>query len=77
MSHQHPAAGHDAVSSGVVPGTRGRRQGNVEHHIEEEESEMYKQARHVLERQELEDLGARMAERKATTQQELGIPVAR
>jgi hemerythrin-like domain-containing protein len=50
---------------------------NVEHHIEEEESEMFKQARQVFERQELEDLGARMAERKASAQQELGIPVAR
>jgi hemerythrin-like domain-containing protein len=47
---------------------------NVEHHIEEEESEMFKQARQVFDRQELEDLGARMAERKASAQQELGVP---
>ena len=38
---------------------------NIEHHIEEEEGEMFKQARQVFDRQELEDLGARMAERKA------------
>jgi hemerythrin-like domain-containing protein len=47
---------------------------NVEHHIEEEESQMFKQARQVFDRQELEDLGARMAERKASAQQELGVP---
>jgi hemerythrin-like domain-containing protein len=48
---------------------------NVEHHIEEEETEMFGQARRVFERQELDDLGARMAERKRMAQQELGIPV--
>jgi hemerythrin-like domain-containing protein len=50
---------------------------NIEHHIEEEEGEMFKQARSVFDRQELEDLGARMAERKTSAQQELGIPVSR
>jgi hypothetical protein len=50
---------------------------NVEHHIEEEESEMFRQARQVFDRQELEDLGARMAERKASAQQELGVPAGR
>ena len=50
---------------------------NIEHHIEEEEGEMFKQARQVFDRQELEDLGARMAERKASAQRELGIPVPR
>ena len=50
---------------------------NVEHHIEEEETEMFKQARQVFDSQELEDLGTRMAERKASAQQELGIPVGR
>jgi predicted DNA-binding protein len=48
---------------------------NVEHHIEEEEKEMFAQARQVFDRSELDDLGARMAERKRTAQQELGIPV--
>jgi Hemerythrin HHE cation binding domain len=37
---------------------------NVEHHIEEEESEMFKQARQVFDTSELEDLGDRMATRK-------------
>src|SRR3954454_19956054 len=36
---------------------------NVEHHIDEEESEMFRQARQVFERQELEELGERMAAR--------------
>ncbi len=48
---------------------------NIEHHIEEEEGEMFKQARQVFDRGELEDLGARMAARKTSAQQELGIPV--
>jgi hemerythrin superfamily protein len=47
---------------------------NVEHHIEEEEGEMFKQARQVFDRQELEDLGARMAERRTSAQNELGVP---
>src|SRR5215208_1754381 len=50
---------------------------NIEHHIEEEEGEMFKQARQVFDRQELDDLGAQMAERKATAQQELGVPATR
>jgi hypothetical protein len=37
---------------------------NIEHHIEEEEKEMFKQARDAFEQQELEDLGARMTARK-------------
>jgi hemerythrin-like domain-containing protein len=37
---------------------------NVEHHIEEEEGEMFPKARRVFSRAELEDLGARMEERK-------------
>jgi predicted DNA-binding protein len=50
---------------------------NVEHHIEEEEDEMFKQARQVFDRQELEELGDRMAERRVTAQEELGIPPSR
>ena len=50
---------------------------NIEHHIEEEEGEMFKQARQVFDRQELEDLGARMEQRKTSAQRELGIPVPR
>ena len=37
---------------------------NIEHHIEEEESEMFQQAREVFERDELEELGDRMEARK-------------
>jgi hemerythrin-like domain-containing protein len=37
---------------------------NVEHHIDEEESEMFKQARDVFDRRELDDLGSRMELRK-------------
>jgi hemerythrin superfamily protein len=47
---------------------------NVEHHIEEEEGEMFPQARQVFDRQELVDLGARMLERKRSAGMELGIP---
>jgi hemerythrin-like domain-containing protein len=41
---------------------------NVEHHIEEEESEMFKQARQVFGKDELEDLGTRMKARKEELQ---------
>src|SRR5687768_4901601 len=44
---------------------------NIEHHIEEEEGEMFKTARSVFDRQELEDLGARMLELKQLGQQVL------
>ena len=37
---------------------------NLEHHIEEEEGEMFKQARQVFAREELEQLGGSMAARK-------------
>jgi Hemerythrin HHE cation binding domain len=37
---------------------------NLEHHIEEEEGEMFKQARQVFDADELDDLGQRMAQRK-------------
>jgi hemerythrin-like domain-containing protein len=50
---------------------------NIEHHIEEEEGEMFEQARQVFERQELEELGERMTQRKQSAQRELGIPVSR
>jgi len=42
---------------------------NIEHHIEEEEGEMFKTARQVLDADELESLGARMAELKQLGQQ--------
>ena len=37
---------------------------NIEHHIEEEEEEMFEQADDIFDDRELEDLGARMAQRK-------------
>jgi hypothetical protein len=50
---------------------------NIEHHIEEEEGEMFQKARQVFDRAELEELGERMAARKQSAGQELGIPVPR
>ena len=50
---------------------------NVEHHMEEEEGEMFKQARAVFDRAELEALGERMAARKAEAQRELSVPAGR
>lgn len=44
---------------------------NIEHHIEEEEGEMFDQARAVFDRDELEELGARMLELKQLGQQVL------
>jgi hemerythrin superfamily protein len=38
---------------------------NVEHHVEEEEDEMFKKARKVLSEEEIEELGARLEEAKA------------
>jgi hypothetical protein len=48
---------------------------NIEHHIEEEEGEMFAKARQVFDRAELVDLGERMAKRKLSAQRELNIPV--
>ena len=48
---------------------------NIEHHIEEEEGEMFKIARRVFEAEELEELGSRMEARKESAQRELGVPV--
>ena len=42
---------------------------NIEHHIEEEEGEMFKTARQVFDADELESLGARMMELKKLGQQ--------
>jgi hypothetical protein len=44
---------------------------NIEHHIEEEEGEMFKQARQVFDDAELEELGTRMEELKKLGQQVL------
>ena len=37
---------------------------NIEHHVEEEEGELFKKARRVLSEEEIEELGARMEEAK-------------
>jgi hypothetical protein len=50
---------------------------NVEHHMEEEEGEMWKQARSVFDKAELEELGERMEARKLTAQEELNVPAGR
>jgi hypothetical protein len=42
---------------------------NIEHHIEEEEGDMFKQARQVFDTAELEELGALMMELKQLGQQ--------
>jgi Hemerythrin HHE cation binding domain len=49
---------------------------NIEHHIEEEEGEMFKQARAVFDREELEELGTRMEELKRRASQEIGLVTA-
>ncbi|HET9850977.1 MAG TPA: hemerythrin domain-containing protein [Candidatus Limnocylindrales bacterium] len=49
---------------------------NIEHHIEEEEGEMFQKARQVFDRQELEDLGKAMETRKAEAMREQGVPMA-
>ena len=49
---------------------------NIEHHIEEEEGEMFQKARQVFDRQELEDLGRAMETRKAEAMREQGVPAA-
>jgi hypothetical protein len=50
---------------------------NIEHHIEEEEGEMFKTARQVFDARELEDLGARMEARKESASKELNVPLPR
>jgi hemerythrin-like domain-containing protein len=49
---------------------------NIEHHIEEEEGEMFRQARRVFDASELEELGKQMEVRKQSAGRELGIPIA-
>ena len=50
---------------------------NVEHHMEEEEGEMFQKARQVFDKDELEELGTRMERRKAEAQRELSVPAGR
>jgi hypothetical protein len=52
---------------------------NLEHHIEEEEGEMFTKARQAFSKQELEELGARMQELKDLAMQSAaseGVPTA-
>ena len=51
-------------------------QENIEHHIEEEEGDMFKKTRQVFDEAELEELGERMQARKESASKELGIPIA-
>ena len=44
---------------------------NIEHHVEEEEGEMFSKARQVFDKAELEELGARMEARKEQAQREM------
>ena len=50
---------------------------NVEHHMEEEEGEMFQKARQVFDKDELEELGTRMEQRKMEAQRELSVPAGR
>jgi hemerythrin-like domain-containing protein len=45
---------------------------NIEHHIEEEEGQMFKQARSVFDRAELEELGEQMEARRQTAKAQMG-----
>jgi hypothetical protein len=47
---------------------------NIEHHIEEEEGEMFRTARQVFDKAELDALGGRMETRKLEAKRELNIP---
>jgi hypothetical protein len=50
---------------------------NVEHHMEEEEGDMFKKARQVFEDAELDDLGERMMARKEQAAAEIGLALTR
>jgi hemerythrin-like domain-containing protein len=47
---------------------------NIEHHIEEEEGEMFSKARQVFDDDELEALGEKMARRRETAREEMYGP---
>ena len=47
---------------------------NVEHHMQEEEGEMFKQARAVFDDAELRGIGERMEARRQSAKEELGVP---
>ena len=52
-------------------------QENVEHHMGEEEGEMFQKARQVFDKDELELLGTRMERRKTEAQEGLQVPAGR
>lgn len=49
---------------------------NIEHHIAEEEDDMFKVAETVFDRAELSEMGDRMQQRRQSARQELNIPAA-
>ena len=49
---------------------------NIRHHIEEEEGEMFQKARQVFDRDELEQLGESMSDRKAEALRSVGAPAS-
>jgi hemerythrin-like domain-containing protein len=49
---------------------------NIEHHIEEEEGEMFQKARQVFDREELEELGRVMEARKEEAMRQQGVAAA-
>ena len=51
-------------------------QENIEHHIEEEEGEMFQKTRQVFDEAELEELGERMQARKESASREFGVSIA-
>jgi len=51
-------------------------QENIEHHIEEEEGEMFQKTRQVFDDAELDALGERMQARKESASKELGVPIS-
>jgi hemerythrin HHE cation binding domain-containing protein len=50
---------------------------NVEHHMEEEEGDMFKKARQVFDDAELDDLGERMMARKEQAAAEIGLTLVK
>ena len=48
---------------------------NIEHHIEEEEGDMFVKTRQVFDEDDLDALGRRMQARKESASKELGIPI--
>ena len=48
---------------------------NIEHHIEEEEGEMFVKTRQAFDREELDELGSRMAARKAELARDMGMAI--